>query len=260
MKIAHEAPISIFDKVQELTDYDYALVHLFEENEQYYDKFVEAKAKGREIILDNSIFELGEAFSGDKFVKWVEKLQPEWYIIPDVLDNCSDTIDSFIDFTTTYNGLPGKAIAVAQGSTFDDYIVCYNFLANHPRVDKIAISFDYPFLYETGDGNKYYRMMRGRQHLINTMIAKGLVATHKKHHLLGCGLPQEFISYQDLPWVDSIDTSNPVIHGMKGIRYKDYGLDDKESVKLHTLINANVVDRWADIEYNIKAFRKFCKG
>ena len=26
MKIAHEAPLSIFDKVQEVTDYDYALV------------------------------------------------------------------------------------------------------------------------------------------------------------------------------------------------------------------------------------------
>ena len=38
MKIAHEAPLSIFDQVQELTDYDYALVHLFEENEDYYNK------------------------------------------------------------------------------------------------------------------------------------------------------------------------------------------------------------------------------
>ena len=33
MKIAHEAPLSIFDRVQVLTDYDYALVHLFEEKE-----------------------------------------------------------------------------------------------------------------------------------------------------------------------------------------------------------------------------------
>ena len=31
MKIAHEAPLSIFDEVSSLTDYDYALVHLFEE-------------------------------------------------------------------------------------------------------------------------------------------------------------------------------------------------------------------------------------
>ena len=29
IKIAHEAPINIFNKVEEYTDYSYALVHLF---------------------------------------------------------------------------------------------------------------------------------------------------------------------------------------------------------------------------------------
>ena len=32
MKIAHEAPKAIFDVVEKLTDYSYALVHLFEED------------------------------------------------------------------------------------------------------------------------------------------------------------------------------------------------------------------------------------
>ena len=31
IKIAHEAPLSIMNKVQSMTDYDYALVHLFED-------------------------------------------------------------------------------------------------------------------------------------------------------------------------------------------------------------------------------------
>ena len=35
IKIAHEAPIDLFDEVQRLTDYDYALVHLLEENGRY---------------------------------------------------------------------------------------------------------------------------------------------------------------------------------------------------------------------------------
>ena len=98
MKIAHEAPLSIFDKVQALTDYDYALVHLFEENEQYWDKFVKAKKDGREVLLDNSIFELGTAFNGDTYADWIIKLEPDWYIVPDVLDNASATIDSFNNF------------------------------------------------------------------------------------------------------------------------------------------------------------------
>ena len=82
MKIAHEAPLSIFDKVQEVTDYDYALVHMFEENKEYFNTFVRALENGREVILDNSIFELGEAFEPKKYAWWVDVLRPTYYIIP----------------------------------------------------------------------------------------------------------------------------------------------------------------------------------
>ena len=262
MKIAHEAPLSIFDKVQKLTDYDYALVHLFEENEEYYNTFVKAKKDGREVLLDNSIFELGTAFDGDVYANWIVKLKPDWYIVPDVLDNASATIDSFDRFVSTYAGLPGKVIAVAQGSTYDELVTCYTHHANNPLVDKIALSFNHPFFQTMQPplGNKYYRMMKGRQKVIHDMLQDGVIDTSKPHHLLGCGLPQEFTEYKDHKWIDSMDSSNPVIHGMKNIIYSPYGLNDKESVKLFTLIDENVVDKWNDIEYNIKMFRKFCNG
>ena len=67
IKIAHESPKGIFKEVQKFTDYDYALVHLFEEDKEYWNQFKEAALKGREIILDNSIFELEEAFDAKKF-------------------------------------------------------------------------------------------------------------------------------------------------------------------------------------------------
>ena len=74
IKIAHESPKSVFDKVQKLTDYDYALVHLFEEDNEYLKLFQDALKNGREVILDNSIFELEEAFDANKFAYWVTKL------------------------------------------------------------------------------------------------------------------------------------------------------------------------------------------
>ena len=262
MKIAHEAPLSIFDRVQVLTDYDYALVHLFEENEEYYNTLVKAKKDGREVLLDNSIFELGTAFDGDVYADWIVKLKPDWYIVPDVLDNASATIDSFDRFVSTYAGLPGKVIAVAQGSTYDELVTCYTHHANNPLVDKIALSFNHPFFQTMQPplGNKYYRMMKGRQKVIHDMLRDDVIDTSKPHHLLGCGLPQEFTEYKDHKWIDSMDSSNPVIHGMKNIIYSPYGLNDKESVKLFTLIDENVVDKWNDIEYNIKMFRKLCNG
>lgn len=262
MKIAHEAPLSIFDKVQALTDYDYALVHLFEENEEYYNTFVKAKKDGREVLLDNSIFELGTAFESDTYADWIVKLKPDWYIVPDVLDNANATIDSFDSFMLTYPDLPGKVIGVAQGSTYDELVACYRYMAYDSRVDKVAMSFNHPFFQTMKPplGNKYYRMMRGRQKAIADMLRDDIINKDKPHHLLGCGLPQEFEAYKDHKWIDSMDTSNPVIHGMKGITYSPYGLNNKESVKLFTLINENVVDNWKEIEYNIKMFRTFCNG
>ena len=260
MKIAHEAPLSIFDRVQVLTDYDYALVHLFEENEEYYNTFVKAKKDGREVLLDNSIFELGTAFESDTYADWVVKLKPDWYIVPDVLDNANATIDSFDSFMLTYPDLPGKVIGVAQGSTYDELVACYRYMAYDSRVDKVAMSFNHPFFQDLSGGNKYYRMMCGRQKVIADMLRDDIINQDKPHHLLGCGLPQEFTEYQNHKWIDSMDTSNPVIHGMKGIRYNDYGLNDKESVKLFTLIDEDVVACWDDIEYNIHMFREMCNG
>ena len=260
MKIAHEAPLSIFDRVQEITDYDYALVHLFEENEEYYNKFVEARDKGREIILDNSIFELGTAWDSDRFAYWVEKLKPTWYIVPDVLDNKNATIDSFDSFVEKYPNLPGKRIAVAQGSTYEELVDCYEYLAYHHKVDKIAMSFNHPFFQDMGLENKYFNMMAGRQHTIARMIEENVINKNKPHHLLGCGLPQEFEQYVSYDWIDSIDTSNPVMHGIKGIRYFDNGLNDKESLKMFTIMEEDVLASWDDIVYNIDKFREYCRA
>ena len=259
IKIAHEAPLSIFDKVQELTDYDYFLVHLFEENEEYLAKAHECVSKGRETILDNSIFELGHAWNASRFAYWVNEMKPTYYIVPDVLDDCDKTIDSFERFMKEYPDLPGKSIAVAQGSTYNDLVLCYNYLANDDRVDKIAMSFDSPFFQEYGGDNQYYKMMNGRQHTINKMLKEGVINTNKPHHLLGCGLPQEFKAYKNYDWIDSLDTSNPVIHGIKGMWYDSQGLTNKQSVKLYTMMDDEVNDMWGVIEYNIKTFRSLCR-
>ena len=259
MKIAHEAPLSIFDKVQQLTDYDYFLVHLFEENVAYLEKAHECVKVGRETILDNSIFELGTAWNADKFAYWVNEMRPTYYIVPDVLDDCDRTIDSFERFMKQYDDLPGKTIAVAQGKTYNELVLCYNYLKSDDRVDKIAMSFNHPFFQEYEGENQYYKMMNGRQHTINKMLQEGVIDTNKPHHLLGCGLPQEFKAYKDYDWIDSLDTSNPVIHGIKGMWYDSQGLTDKQSVKLYTMMNDDVYDKWGIIEYNIKTFRSYCR-
>lgn len=266
MRVAHEAPLSIIRRVRALTDYDYALVHLFEESSEYYEFFKDSLRRGRYVILDNSIFELGEAFDTDKFAQYVNELRPSAYIIPDSLENKDKTIENFESWKDVYYDMPGEKIGVVQGKTYDEIVECYEYMKQN--ADKIAISFDYSY-YEKEfphsdhrffEKNKYFSWMIGRQKLLSRMLADSIIDTNKPHHLLGCALPQEFAYYKLWKWIDTIDTSNPVLHGLQGIKYERqpqydlYGLDTKSNTKMFTLLDEDVA-KLDDILYNIKMFR-----
>ena len=91
------------------------------------------------------------------------------------------------------------------------------------------------------------------------MVHHNVIRKDKPHHLLGCSLPQEFKKYKKYEWIDSVDTSSPVVHGIKNITYApNQGLNNKQSVKLFTLMEEEVVDSWNDILYNINEFRGYC--
>ena len=244
IKIAHESPKSIFNDVQKYTDYDYALVHLLEADEEYLDQFREAVKKGREVILDNSIFELEEAFDADKFAYWINELKPTWYIVPDALEDTKKTMSQMASWNMHYSkSVYGKKIGVVQGKTYKQIVACYEYMDKIADVDMIAISFDYSYYTDSiPHPNKYVSWMLGRIKLLGDLVRDGIINEDKPHHLLGCGLPQEFSYYSQYPWIYSLDTSNPVVHGIKGISYGSDGLFSKERQKLHELINFEVQD------------------
>lgn len=264
IKRAHEAPKSIFREVQSVTDYDYFLVHLFEEDPEYLQLARESVAKGRETILDNSIFELGTAFNMGKFANWVNEIKPTWYIVPDSLENKDKTISNMREWVENYKASVDpkcKMIGVVQGKTYEELVECYEFMLSQ-NVDKIAFSFDLS-LYERmcPTASKLLSWTIGRVTAIGQMVKDGIIDTSRPHHLLGCALPLEFQCYSpEWTWIDSVDTSNPVIAGIKRELYdSSLGLRHKDSVKLYTLINAELdKQQKAFVMYNIDVFKKFC--
>ena len=105
--------------------------------------------------------------------------------------------------------------------------------------------------------------MLGRVKLLGDLLKDGVINKYKKHHLLGCGLPQEFAFYKhsNYDWIYSLDTSNPVVHGIKGITYTDQGLWNKESQKLFEMINQEVDEEQVQrILNNIQKFRWHTNG
>jgi hypothetical protein len=224
MLVSHESPISVLDESRNYNDYDYALVHLFEEEPEYYNFFKVSLTLGREVLLDSQ-----------------------------------QTCSSFNKFTLNYPDLPGLKIGVVQGKTYQELVECYRFMANH--ADYIAISFDYSW-YETitfsNVGCKLEQQMKGRRRLIKMLIDDGIWDHSKPHHLLGCSLAREFKDYKYISSIRSVDTSNPIVAGLVGKRYyKGIGLLDKPKTLLADLINSPVdEEQKRDILYNVDEFKK----
>ena len=262
IKIYHEAPKSIFKEVQAITSGDYALVHLMEEDPEYLALFKQAKEAGREIILDNSIFELEEAFDAEKFAGWVLELKPDWYIVPDALEDTKKTVQQMTEWNSKYKNLPGKKIGVVQGKTYEQIKICYEYMDKIANVDMIAISFDYSYYTQTfPHPNKLVSWAMGRVKLLGDLVRDGTINEEKKHHLLGCSIALEFSFYSDYKWIYSIDTSNPVVAAIKGTSYGEMGLWHKDSQKLFELINypADQVDL-NKVQGNIHKFNWLANG
>lgn len=256
MKIYHEAPFALMKQMREYTDGCYALVHLFEEYPEYYQFFVDSLQLGRTVILDNSVFELEEAFDTIRFANWIRELRPTEYIIPDVLDNGPATIESCKDWIDNFYDLPGKMIGVIQGATVEEALACHAAIA--PIVDKVAISFNCQFYTELyPHENKLVSWMKGRQMFIDILVNENLLNPDRKFHLLGCSLPQEFLHYKNgYDFIESVDTSNPIVHAINNTMYMVDGLMHKESTKMIEYLHIDDVDPFI-LNHNIEAFRGF---
>jgi len=264
IKVSHECPVSILDKSHLISDFDYCLVHLTETHPAYYNYYKTARTVyNREVLLDNSIFELGHAFEGSKFLAAVLDIKPNMFIVPDVLEESRLTIDSFSSWKNNITQIKGelvtRAIGAVQGKTWQELIDCYKFMSDN--ADMIAISFDFSYYEITGEGRtKLEKWCSGRQRFIDQLIDKGVWNWNKPHHLLGCSLAREFNYYvnRDIYNIVSCDTSNPIVAALHGLRYDaEYGLPIKPSTKLADLIDHNVTEEEMDIlEYNVKMFKK----
>ncbi|MAF36039.1 hypothetical protein CL622_02880 [archaeon] len=233
-----------------------------EENEAYKDWFLNVNTRfGQDVLLDNSIFELGEAFDPEKYAYWLKKIDPNFYIVPDVLESASGTMAKWEEWEKSHMPVDNKSlkIGVVQGKTWQELVDCYEWMSS--CADYIAISFDYSYYQTTGEGeNKLQKWCSGRQRFIQHLIDEGYWNWNKPHHLLGCSLAKEFRYYVDKRIINirSCDTSNPIVAALKGLKYNsDQGLQEKPSTMLCDLINAEVDDDVRELAaYNTAMFKK----
>ena len=130
---------------------------------------------------------------------------------------------------------------------------------------KIAFSYGADWYNEEGLKTSHYRHQspeniivnkaHGRFNTIRKFYKQVSINTFDSIHSLGCNIPQEFSWYKDMPFIESVDTSNPVIHGLAGVKYKDYGLDEKLPHKVDKFEGDS--ENWETALYNVEKFREF---
>lgn len=238
-----------------------------EENTAYREWYLNVATRfNQQVLLDNSIFELGESFDGDQYVHWINEIKPNFYIVPDVLEDSEGTISKWQAFVSNHDPKISDRtvlrIGVVQGRTWTDLVKCYRFMSEN--ADYLAISFDYSYYNITGYGsNPLERFCSGRQRLVKQLIDEGVWNWNKPHHLLGASLAKEFRYYVDnnVYNIRSCDTSNPVVAGLHGLPYNgDQGLAIKPSAKLAHMIDVDINDSQYDlIKYNTSQFKKILR-
>ena len=259
MKIFHELPLSMLNKAYSITDGDYCLPHLLDKYEIYKNYFLQAKCDKRFIIMDNGLFE-GVIHTNKDLIEKINLIRPNIFITPDEWNNSSATYKNAKYWMNTFKTqLPPETnlMVVLQGKTLDDFINLYNncidlgfkhFAFNHSS-EVYQTLFSHP--------NKLVNQMMGRIKLVTLFKKQGYILDSHYIHLLGASLPQEFIYYKGLDYINSVDTSSPIINGALGITYKEYGLLTKPLNKIEEFFEDSLKDQIKDITFNINKFKEY---
>ena len=257
MKISHEVPRCLLTASPEFNDYDYCLPHLMDEDEEYKQYFLDAKKKGRYIVMDNSLHELGHAYDSKRLRYWIDELEPNEFIVPDVWEDKTATLVNAKHWKQFKYPAKTTLVAVVQAKSYNEAFECYHLLKNLGYV-KIAFSYGASYYNEVSEHpNKDLGKALGRVLVISKLYKSKVIHSLDRIHLLGCAVPQEFGWYKDMPFIESIDTSNPVMAALENISYSGHGLDVKPKANMNDHFNIDIKDiNYQNVLYNTLMFRK----
>jgi hypothetical protein len=206
--------------------------------------------------MDNSLHELGHAYDTDRLMHWINELQPDEFIVPDDWEDMEASIKNAAEWIR--NALPPNIlkVAVVQAKSIREAAECY-FKYKTLGYKKIAFSY----------GAAYYKehfphptpavaTAVGRVSVISKLYKEGVIKDTDNVHLLGCAIPQEFTHYRNMPFITTIDTSNPIMAAIEGTVYEPYGLDQKPKTKIDEVIDSKFdKPQIGKVILNIKYFR-----
>ena len=257
IKVSHETPLCLLEDSRLFNDYDYCLPHLLDQEQGYQDYFLTSVAQGRYIIMDNSLHELGVAYDEDRLLHWISVLRPNEFIVPDVWQDRTQSVVNARKWAQIKLPLGVEKVAVVQATTIHEAATCYQTYKDL-GYKKIAFSYGASYYNDVvPHANKNLGKALGRMSVISALYKTRVIEDNDRVHLLGCQVPQEFGWYRGFKFIESIDTSNPIMAALEGIRYTNSGLTEKPKANMNDyfFMLSDQVD-YELLSHNILKFRE----
>jgi hypothetical protein len=208
--------------------------------------------------MDNSLHELGHAYDRSRLLYWINELKPNEFIIPDVWQETNASIVNAREWIQIQLPKEVTKVAVVQANNYTDAAVCYQIYKDL-GYKKIAFSYGAEYyLNHSNHPNKNIAKALGRVEVVSRMFGVDLIKSTDRIHLLGCQVPQEFSWYKDMPFIETIDTSNPIMATLDGMQYGHNGLTEKPKSNMNDNFYTTDLD-YNLLDWNLRMFKKLTK-
>ena len=225
IQLSMEVPTGLLEELPYLTDFDFVLTHNCEEFPEYLEHYKFMVESGREVILDNSVNELGEPCSLDRMNKVVKDLHPTYIVPPDHLNNMDHTLSILNEAIDLWGR--DRLIPVLQGETLEDIVDCARVYKEVYNFKIVSVPYDITLAHRSklpeSDTNRATLSELGKRRVdcLNTLKDRDI--KFNRYHLLGFNTLSEFVHYTtDKYWLSkrmSIDTGAPITNALHDRRF-----------------------------------------
>ncbi|SHJ72250.1 hypothetical protein SAMN02745244_03113 [Tessaracoccus bendigoensis DSM 12906] len=192
----------------------------------YMAYYSSARDRGRCLILDNGVMELGYALSSSELFDLIDVLRPSFVTPPEVLHDGPETMRLTNQFITDLDRRRSadsvEVLGVAHGSSLREWTQTFDALATNPRIARIGIPYDVPFAVP-GESERVDQLGQWahRRMFLTEFVSQRYADRVKDVHLLGLAHPMELVMQSRHTFIRSHDSSWPVMAAVRGINYDE---------------------------------------
>lgn len=242
IKLAMEAPTVLLGDLPHITEFDWVLTHMCEESEEYFQHYKDMSlVPNREVVLDNSVNELGEPLSLERMDLVAKELCPTYIVPPDYLNDLSKTLSILDDAISLWGQT--KIMPVIQGESIEEVVECGQILRNKYGFSTVAIPYDVMLAHRSKlpssdpDRASLSELADTRVKAVTSLTEAEV--KFRRYHLLGMNTLEEFPRYRNPEvwtgggaWggvrpIVTVDTGAPFTNAVYSRRFKKEALVPK---------------------------------